>query len=105
MIDAEKYIKNHFTEKSCIVEAANQSALSRRRFNELFKSCFELTPNRYLTGLRIDYAKNLIDTNYFGISEIAEMCGFSDIYYFCKVFKSETGTTPAKYKKYDNEKN
>ncbi len=105
MIDAEKYIKNHFTEKSCIVEAANQSALSRRRFNELFKNCFELTPNRYLTGLRIDYAKNLIDTNYFGISEIAEMCGFSDIYYFCKVFKSETGTTPAKYKKYDNEKN
>lgn len=101
MIAAEKYINIHFTENDCLTEAAKQSALTRRRFNDLFKSCFGLTPNRYLISLKIDYAKNLISTNYFSISQISEMCGFSDIYYFCKVFKNETGTTPAKYKRFD----
>lgn len=99
MTDAEKYINTHFSENDCLTVAAAQSFLSRRRFNDLFKSCFGLTPNRYLIGLKIDYAKNLISTNYFSISQIAEMCGFSDTYYFYKVFKSETGTTPAEYKK------
>lgn len=99
MIAAEKYINIHFAENDCLTEAAKQSTLTRRRFNDLFKNCFGLTPNRYLIGLKIDYAKNLISTNYFSIPQIAEMCGFSDIYYFYKVFKNETGTTPAKYKK------
>lgn len=101
MIAAEKYINIHFAENDCLTEAAKQSALTRRRFNELFKACFGLTPNKYLTSLKIEYAKNLISTNYFSISQIAEMCGFSDVYYFCKVFKTETGTTPAKYKRFD----
>ncbi len=101
MTDAEKYINIHFTENDCLSAAVKQSSLSRRRFNELFKACFGLTPNKYLTSLKIEYAKKLISTNYFSISQIAEMCGFSDVYYFCKVFKNETGTTPAKYKRFD----
>ncbi|MBS7298997.1 MAG: helix-turn-helix transcriptional regulator [Eubacteriales bacterium] len=105
MTNAETYINTHFAENNCLAEAAEQSSLSRRRFNDLFKKCFGMTPNRYLTSLKIDYAKNLIGTDYFSISQIAEMCGFSDVYYFCKVFKSETGTTPAKYKKYDAAQN
>lgn len=101
MIAAEKYINIHFTENDCLSAAVKQSSLSRRRFNELFKACFGLTPNKYLTSLKIEYAKKLISTNYLSISQISEMCGFSDIYYFCKVFKNETGTTPAKYKRFD----
>lgn len=101
MTDAEKYINIHFTENDCLSAAVKQSSLSRRRFNDLFKSCFGLTPNKYLTSLKIEYAKKLISTNYLSISQISEMCGFSDVYYFCKVFKNETGTTPAKYKRFD----
>ena len=101
MTDAEKYINIHFTENDCLSAAVKQSSLSRRRFNELFKACFGLTPNKYLTSLKIEYAKKLISTNYLSISQISEMCGFSDVYYFCKVFKNETGTTPAKYKRFD----
>ena len=78
MIDAEKYMNTHFAESSCLAEATNQSLLTRRRFNDLFKSCFGITPNRYLISLKIYYAKSLISTNCFSISQIAEMCGFSE---------------------------
>lgn len=98
MIDAEKYIHMHFTESNCLSEAAAKSSLSRRRFNELFKNCFGLTPNRYLTNLKIDHAKKLLMANYLKISQIADLCGFSDIYYFSKIFKSETNVTPTEYR-------
>ena len=99
---AEHYINAHFTKSACLAEAAAQSALSRRRFNELFKNSFGMTPNTYLVNLRLDYAKKLLKANYFSISTIAEMCGFSDIYYFSKVFKNKIGVTPTEYKSANN---
>lgn len=95
---AENYINAHFTENTCLAEASVKSTLSRRRFNDLFKNSFGTTPNVYLINLRLDYAKKLLKTNYFSISTIAEMCGFSDIYYFSKVFKNKIGVTPTEYK-------
>lgn len=98
MTDAEIYINTHFTEKDCLSGAVRQSMLTQRRFNDLFKNHFGITPNRYIVNLKIDYAKKLLRTNYFSIAKISETCGFSDIYYFCKVFKQNTGSTPLKYK-------
>ena len=99
MLEAEKYMKSHFSEKNCLSEAVGISGLSRRRFNDLFANFFGLTPNKYLIALKIDYAQSLIGMNYLNTSQIAEMSGFSDIYYFCKVFKSQTGKTPGEYRK------
>ncbi len=99
MQTAESYINAHFTESDCLTKAFENSGLSRRRFNDLFKNCFDITPNRYIINLKIDYAKKLLQTEYINISQTAEICGFSDIYYFSRLFKKETGQTPAEYRK------
>ena len=99
MIAAQSYINAHFTESDCLTKAFENSGLSRRRFNDLFKNCFDITPNRYIINLKIDYAKKLLQTEYINISQTAEICGFSDIYYFSRLFKKETGQTPAEYRK------
>ena len=79
--------------------AAEKSGLSRRRFDELFKNSFNVTPGRYLINLKIDYAKRLLTTSNIGVSQVAELCGTSDIYYFSKLFKKETGFSPNRYRK------
>lgn len=94
-----KYLHEHFKEKSCLEQAALLCGLSRRRFNDLFQKEYEITPNRYLILLKIDLAKKLLQTEYLQISEIASLCGFSDVYYFSKVFKQETGISPGEYKR------
>ncbi len=33
------------------------------------------------------------------IKQVAEACGFSDLYYFSKVFKNETGVSPTEFRR------
>lgn len=96
--NAEKYICEHFKESECIQTAAKNCGISRRRFDDLFKKCFDVTPGRYLIDLKIEYAKRFLATSDAGISQIAELCGINDIYYFSKLFKKETGCTPSQYR-------
>lgn len=99
ILDAGEYISAHFRDADCLDAAAKNCGLSRRRFNDLFKNCFDITPNRYIINLKIDYAKGLLKSGYISVSQAAMLCGFSDIYYFSKVFKTETGVSPREYKK------
>lgn len=66
-------------------------------FSELFKKTFKMSPVRFVTKLRIDYAKELLVTNRYSVSEIVETCGFSNAYYFSNVFKKQTGFSPSQH--------
>ena len=89
----------NFREKGVLASAAQKSELSRRRFNDLFKQQYGITPNDYLTELKIDAAKSLLVDNGLSVKSIAELCGFEDIYYFCKIFKRHTGLTPTDFRR------
>ena len=96
--DAKKYIDLHFREID-IQSAADKTGLSRRRFNDLFKKQYGVTPGHYITNLKIEAAKSLLVDNGLSIQKIALLCGFDDHYYFCKVFKEQTGVTPTQFRK------
>jgi len=98
MLAAKGYMDIHFKDSNCLSKAIKQSGLSYRRFNDLFKHQFDTTPNRYLTDLKIEHAQLLLDAKSLTVTEIAEMCGFSDVYYFSKVFKQICGVPPSKWK-------
>lgn len=99
LLTAKEYLDLHFKEEGCLDAASGICGISRRRFNDLFKASFDLTPNRYLTLRKIGFAKELLQTGGFSMAEVAELCGFEDIYYFSKVFKDETGLPPGKWQK------
>ena len=52
----------------------------------------------YITKLRIEKAKSLIENSGLPIAEISEMTGFSAQSYFSTAFKNYTGLTPSQYK-------
>lgn len=95
--ESEKYMRLHFREADCLEKAAELSQLSRRRFNDLFRRHFDITPNNYLLNLKINCAKALIKTNGISVSGAAYMSGFNDIGYFSKCFKKLTGVSPSKF--------
>lgn len=96
---AAEYIDLHTRDKNCLEDAAKKCNISRRRFNELFRKQYGITPNSYLKNRKITFAEKLLESSTLTISEISDVCGFSDVYYFSKVFKSETGISPGKYRK------
>lgn len=96
--EAMAYLGLHFREKDCLEKAALLFGLSRRRFNDLFKQHYTLTPNQYVIQKKIGTAKTLLSSLSLSLGEIAELSGFSDRYYFSKLFKKETGITPSQYR-------
>ena len=98
MFAAKSYIDMNLKSSDCLSAAIAESGLSSRRFCDLFKQSFDTTPNRYVTVRRIEYAKSMLETQSLTVSEVAELCGFSDVYYFSKVFKQICGVPPSKWK-------
>lgn len=65
---------------------------------KLFKEEYQKTPMEYLDNLRINYAKELlVKMPVYSISQISEMCGFSDPLYFSRFFKKHTSLSPKNY--------
>ena len=95
----KEYIDLHFKEENCFKEAVNISGVTQRRFNDIFKNTFGITPNRYIVTRKINFAKELLLLSNVSVTDAAYLSGFSDIYYFSKVFKNETGVSPTKFKK------
>lgn len=75
-----------------------KSGLSYDYFKELFIARYGTTPVKYVTMLKINKAKELLITGMHSVTQIAEMCGFDNVYYFSTVFKKQTGVSPKNYK-------
>jgi hypothetical protein len=76
----------------------NPAYLSRE-FSKYFDN---LTFGDYIRKLRIDKAKNLMDTADYSLTEIAYLTGFSDQSHFTRIFKKQTGQNPSGYKRNSN---
>ncbi len=95
-----EYMKEHFDDPELNMDRiASFSGITRTHFGRVFKSIYKVSPKKYLEFLRFERAKELLLTENIPISEIAYMCGFSDAYYFSRVFKREFGISPGKYSK------
>ena len=66
-------------------------------FRRKFKAFTGLSPLKYINFLRVEKAKEMIKSNLYTQTEIAEACGFNSTAYFVKIFKSITGNSPGKY--------
>lgn len=94
------YLHGNFTDSDLSVLTLCKIAhLSDTWFRKLFYNCYQITPVKYINNLRISYAKELIESGYYKIEQIAGMAGFDDAKYFSTVFRQHTGLSPADYRK------
>lgn len=92
------YIDSHFTENISLEVIADQMHFNPNYIGFLFKQHFGTGFKDYVTGLRIRRAKQLLTETNLKIYEIAEKTGYSDVAYFIKLFKKETGISPNKFR-------
>ena len=94
---AKYYIDEYFDRSISAADLSAVSGISASHLRELFKKTYGETPNHYLNRIRVERAKEMIASGMFTISEVACACGFQNVYYFNRVFKSFTGITPGRY--------
>ena len=97
---AIKYIeKNYQNPNLTNGDLAKQCKISEIYFRRTFTSYYNMTPRQFLLDIRINKAKQLLSEGALKINSIAEKCGFSNQYHFCRIFKKKTGLTPTEYMK------
>ncbi|HWX59483.1 AraC family transcriptional regulator [Bradyrhizobium sp.] len=77
---------------------ASVACLSPFHFARAFKTAMGVSPHQYVSGRRLERAKDLILTGAIPLSQIAASLGFSSQANFNRAFKAATGVTPTGYR-------
>lgn len=97
VLQAVQYINARYTEPISLQEVADEVAVSRNYFSEMFKRVTGHNFIDYVIDLRLKRAKELLSTTSLRVYEVADRSGFNDVKYFSKLFKKLVGMTPAEY--------
>ncbi|MBE6728894.1 MAG: helix-turn-helix transcriptional regulator [Ruminococcaceae bacterium] len=93
------YINNNFTNSNLsypyLAELCN---ISYSYLSRIFIEKFGISPQKYITQLRINYACDLLKSGIYNVTQTAELVGITDVYFFNKVFKEQMGMPPGKYR-------
>jgi transcriptional regulator GlxA family with amidase domain len=96
--DVQHYLRGVPDQKLNLPELAQRFALDKYQLIRRFKRQVGLTPNGYLTWLRIEQAKCLLAQGH-ALVEVALATGFYDQSHFARCFRTHTGATPRSYQK------
>ena len=92
------YLKSHYDENPTVNDLCKLANLSPNYFVKKFKERTGYPPMRYLTVLKMELAKFLLQNTEDSVGKIMEQVGFFDSAHFSKTFKSISGYSPRKYR-------
>ena len=95
---ARDYILSHIGESITTEALAKELGLNRTYLCKLFSEETGLTVNQYVTQIKMEEAKRLIDVTKKTFAEIAEYLGYSSQSHFQKTFKKVWSMTPGEYR-------
>jgi len=82
-----------------VAQLASEAGYSADHFSRIFLSVTGLRPQDYLIKARIDRARQLLAESDLTIGEVATRVGFSDIFYFSRLFRQRTGQPPSAFRR------
>lgn len=95
---AKAYIRKNYSKDISLDEVSQEVNISPYYFSKIFKEEVGEGFVEYLTGLRMEKARELLTTTEYSMKEICSMVGYADPNYFSRIFKKNTGVTPTEYK-------
>lgn len=99
IVATKEYLNDNLQEKISLDAMSRDIGISKYYLHRLFSEFNGETPNGYLTKIRLERAKNKLQTSKDPISEIAMTCGFENTAYFSNLFKKHTGLSPSQFRK------
>lgn len=96
---AMRYIHHNYNSPINLKEVAEKAGLSAAYFSTVFKRENEKSFIEYLTDLRVEHAKELLQNRDVCVYEVGELVGYTDSNYFSKIFRKVTGMSPEKYRR------
>lgn len=98
VIEAQKYIEDHFQETIRVDELADHFAVSRRTLERRFKKATSNTVTEYVQRVKVEAAKKDLERTRKNVNEVMYDVGYSDTKSFRDLFRRITGLTPIEYR-------
>ncbi len=93
------YILDNYTSPTLsITDLVKISGISDVHVRRIFKAEANTTPIRYINYIRLEQAQNMLKSSNFTVSEISAAIGFSDPFYFSRLFKKAFGISPSEFR-------
>lgn len=96
---ALKEMQINFDKNHKIEYYANLCDISLSSFQHIFTKITGITPQKYLTTIRMETAKKMLSSGNISIKDIAARVGYEDQLYFSRIFKKTVGVSPSEYSK------
>jgi len=93
-----RFIAAHYQDKITVKDLAELVNLNKAYLGRLFKRQTGISIDQYITKIRIRNAENMLQSGGYKVHEVAEHCGFSDVFHFYKMFRAARGFSPSRCK-------
>jgi AraC-like DNA-binding protein len=93
------YVHQRYTEPLVFEKVARIAGFVPNYFSQLFKAREKTTFERYVRGLRLERAKQLLASTDLDVRRVAELSGFGSSQYLARVFRTSTGKTPLEFRR------
>lgn len=94
-----EYIHENINKPLNLEDLSSIIELNPVYFSAMFTRLMGITPIRYINNRKIEKAQIELLSSHKTLEQISDEMGFSDVFYFSRLFKKVTGTAPGKYRK------
>lgn len=95
--EVQNYIHSHYRDDLTLFDLSEKARMTPAYFSSVFRQEVGTTYIKYLTQVRMEKAKQLLNEGY-KVFEVSQMVGYENYRYFCVLFKKYTGVTAQQYK-------
>ncbi len=97
--DCQAWIADNYAKTRPVERMIERSGLNSRTFSRRFRSATGFAPIEYVLALRIEEAKQMLETDTLSVDDVGTLVGYDDPASFRRVFKRGVGLSPSAYRK------
>ena len=95
----QEWIAEHYREAAPVAAMATRSGLAERSFKRRFTKSTGMSPMEYVHTLRLEEAKQVLETTGIPVEAVANEVGYEDASFFRRLFRRKVGLTPVEYRR------
>lgn len=96
---SQQWIAKNYDKPDIVAELVQQSSLPKRTFDRRFKAATGYSPLAYIQALRIEEAKQILETSDVAVEIVGREVGYEDVASFRRLFRRYAGLSPGEYRR------
>ncbi|WP_342587993.1 GlxA family transcriptional regulator [Pseudorhodoplanes sinuspersici] len=99
VLKCQTWLAQHYDHDDVVAELIRHSGLPRRTFARRFRAATGYSPLEYVQALRIEEAKQILETTTIAVEDVAREVGYDDVASFRRLFRRLAGMSPGEYRR------